>query len=297
MNADLTDLPPAHPDVDRLVELMRLAPQEGDRFVAESDDIGTPALFGGQVLGQALMAACLTAPPERRVHSLHAYFLLPGEHAPVSYEVDRVRDGRSFSMRSVVARQGSKIIFELSASFQLEEDGPEHQAPMPSHPGPDGLVPESVGRDAIRHLLPPPFCDKLLGPRGLEIRRVRPLSPMNPQPRADGSAMWVRSLARLPDDPLLHRALLAYASDHGLLLAATEPHGLSMLRGDVRLASLDHAMWFHRDFRLDDWLLYVTESPSTGGARGLCAGRYYARDGRLVASVMQEGMMRVFRKG
>jgi acyl-CoA thioesterase-2 len=293
----MTDLPLSHPDVDRLVELMRLAPQGNDHFVAQSDDIGTPALFGGQALGQALMAASLTVPADRMVHSLHAYFLLPGEHAPVTYEVDRVRDGRSFSMRSVVARQSDKIIFELTASFQTADEGPEHQVPMPEHPGPDGLVPESVGRDAIRHLLPMPFREKLLGPRGLELRRVQPLNPMNPAPRTGGSAMWVRTLAPLPDDPLLHRALLAYVSDHGLLLAATEPHGLSLLRGDVRLASLDHAMWFHRDFRLDDWLLYVIDSPNAGGARGLCEGRYYARDGRLVASVMQEGMVRQIKKG
>ena len=293
----MTDLPLSHPDVDRLVELMRLAPQGNDHFVAQSDDIGTPALFGGQALGQALMAASLTVPADRMVHSLHAYFLLPGEHAPVTYEVDRVRDGRSFSMRSVVARQSDKIIFELTASFQTADEGPEHQVPMPTHPGPEGRVPESVGRDAIRHLLPMPFREKLLGPRGLELRRVQPLNPMNPAPRTGGSAMWVRTLAPLPDDPLLHRALLAYVSDHGLLLAATEPHGLSLLRGDVRLASLDHAMWFHRDFRLDDWLLYVIDSPNAGGARGLCEGRYYARDGRLVASVMQEGMVRQIKKG
>lgn len=297
MKPDMTDLLTAHPDVDCLVKLMRLEALGDDHFLAQSDDIGTLNLFGGQALGQALMAASLTVPSDRMVHSLHAYFLLPGEHAPVTYEVDRVRDGRSFSMRSVLARQSGKIIFELTASFQTADDGPEHQMPMPVHPGPEGLVPESVSRDAIRHLLPPYFREKLLGPRGFELRRVNPLDPMHPVVRSGGSAAWVRTHATLPDDPLLHRAMLAYVSDHGLLLAATEPHGLSLLRGDVRLASLDHAMWFHRDFRLDDWLLYVVDSPSAGGARGLCSGRYYARDGRLVASVMQEGMMRQVKKG
>ena len=292
----MSPLPDHHPDVDRLVTLMSLETLADDCFVAQSDDIGTPALFGGQPLGQALMAASLTVPPDRMVHSLHAYFLLPGEHAPVTYEVDRVRDGRSFSMRSVLARQGEKVIFELTASFQEAEAGLEHQVPMPEHVGPEGLVPESVGRDAIRPMLPPPFNEKLLGPRGLELRRVAPLNPLNPTPRVGGTAMWVRAQGALPDDPLLHRAILAYASDHGLLLAAAEPHGLSILRGDVRMASLDHAMWFHRDFRLDDWLLYVIDSPSASSGRGLCSGRYYTRDGRLVASVMQEGMMRVIRR-
>lgn len=293
----MSSLPAHHPDVDRLAALMRLEPLGSDRFDAQSDDIGTPALFGGQVLGQALMAASMTVPTERMVHSLHAYFLLPGEHAPVTYEVDRVRDGRSFSMRSVIARQGDKIIFELTASFQEPEEGLTHQVEMPQYPGPEGLVPDSVRRDAIRPMLPPPFNEKLLGPRGLESRRVAPLNPMNPQPRVGGSAMWVRAQSVLPDDPLLHRAMLAYASDHGLLPVAAEPHGLSIVRGDVRMASLDHAMWFHQDFRLDDWLLYVTDSPGASGGRGLCSGRYYTRDGRLVASVMQEGVMRVMRKG
>ncbi|HYR26367.1 MAG TPA: acyl-CoA thioesterase II [Aquabacterium sp.] len=285
--------PHASEQVDLLLALMRLESAGEDRFLAQSDDIGTPAVFGGQVLGQALMAACRTAPADRQVHSLHAYFLLPGEHAPIDYEVTRVRDGRSFSMRRVVARQQGETIFELTASFQTADQGVEHQVAMPEVPGPEGLVSDHALRQAILPQLPAFLREKNMAPRGLEIRRVEPDDLLNPTPRPARTALWVRAMAPLPDDPLIHRALLAYGSDHGLLLAAIAPHGLSLFRGDVRMASLDHAMWFHRDFRLDDWLLYVIDSPSAGGARGLCEGRFYSRDGRLVASVAQEGMVRL----
>jgi acyl-CoA thioesterase-2 len=282
----------AQEDLAQLIALMHLEPSGDDRFLAQSDNIGTPAVFGGQVLGQALLAACRTAPTDRQVHSLHAYFLLPGEHAPITYEVDRVRDGRSFSMRRVRALQGDKTIFELMASLQTEEGGVNHQATMPDVPGPEGLEDEAVARQAIRQKLPPYFHDKTLAPRGLEYRHVSPVNLLDPQPRVGGSAVWIKARAPLPDDPMLHRALLAYGSDHGLLPVATEPHGLTLYRGDVRMASLDHAMWFHRDFRMDEWLLYQVESPSASGARGLCQGRFFTQDGRLVASVTQEGMIR-----
>lgn len=288
----MTDSTYARQQLDQLLQLMTLRDAGNDHFRAESDNIGTPTVFGGQVLGQSLQAAQLTVEAGRPVHSLHAYFLLPGEHAPIDYEVTRVRDGRSFSMRRVVARQGDNIIFEMNASFQAVSEGVEHQHVMPEVAGPEGLQSEHALRQAIIPHLPPYFHDKTLAPRGLEYRPVDPVDLMNP-PKRDGQiAIWVRAMEALPDDPSVHRALLAYASDHGLLLAAIAPHGLSLFRGEVRLASLDHAMWFHRDFRLDDWLLYVFDSPSASGARGLCQGRFYARDGRLVASVMQEGMVR-----
>ncbi|MGC4059401.1 MAG: acyl-CoA thioesterase II [Aquabacterium sp.] len=241
-------------------------------------------------------AAYQTIPSDRPRASLHAYFLLPGEHAPIDYEVTRVRDGRSFSMRRVVARQGENIIFEMNASFQTASDGVEHQAPMPQVPGPEGLASEREQRQAIIHHLPPYFHDKTLAPRGLEYRPVEPVDWMNPAKREGSTAIWLKAVGTLPDDPALHHALLAYGSDHGLLLAAIAPHGLSLFKGEVRMASLDHAMWFHRDFRLDDWLLYVFDSPSASGARGLCQGRFYTRDGKLVASVMQEGMARLVGK-
>lgn len=281
--------------VDELVTLMKLEPLGGDRFLAQSEDIGTPAVFGGQVLGQSLMAASLTVGAERPVHSMHAYFLLPGEHAPIEYSVDRVRDGRSFTTRHVVARQQARIIFEMSASFQTVDEGVEHQFAMPQLEGPDGLASELDQRIALGDRLPEPWRSKAIEPHGIEYRRVDPDDLLRPEVREGQSALWMRAIAPLPDDPMVHRALLAYASDHGLLRGAMLPHGLSFMSGKVRPASLDHAMWFHREFRLDDWLLYVIDSPSAGGARGLCRGSIYTRDGRLVASAAQEGMIRVRR--
>jgi len=291
----MTDSATAIGAVDRLVDLMRLEPLGDDRFRAESEDIGTRAVFGGQVLGQALMAASRTVEADRAVHSMHAYFLLPGEHAPIEYEVDRVRDGRSFTTRHVVARQEGRTIFEMSASFQTPAEGVEHQVPMPDAPPPEGLRSELEQRIALGDRLPPPWDVKGVEARGIEFWPTEEQDPLDPVARPAHIAFWIRAIAPLPDDPLLHRALLAYASDHGLLRAATQPHGLSFLRGDVRAASLDHAMWFHRDFRLDDWLLYVVDSPSACGARALCHGRIFTRDGRLVASAAQEGMLRVGR--
>jgi acyl-CoA thioesterase-2 len=293
----MTDPATAARLVDDLVELMHLEPLGDDRFLAQSEDIGTPAVYGGQVLGQSLMAACRTVGADRPVHSMHAYFLLPGEHAPIEYAVDRVRDGRNFTARHVVARQGERIIFEMSASFQTVDKGIEHQLAMPELDGPEGLPSELDQRIALGDRLPAYFRAKGLAPHGIEYRRVEPDDPLDPAPRPAESAVWMRAIAPLPDDPLVHRALLAYASDHGLLRAAMLPHGLSFLSGQVRPASLDHAMWFHRDFRMDEWLLYVLDSPSAGGARGFCRGSIFTRDGRLVASTAQEGMLRILPKG
>jgi acyl-CoA thioesterase-2 len=279
--------------VDELVALMQLEPLGGDRFLAQSEDIGTPAVFGGQVLGQSLAAASLTVGADRPVHSMHAYFLLPGEHAPIEYSVDRVRDGRSFTTRHVVARQQERIIFEMSASFQTVDDGVDHQLAMPAVEGPEGLVSELDQRLALGDRLPERWRIKGLEPHGIEYRRVEADDLLTPVVRPSESAIWMRAIAPLPDDPVVHRALLAYASDHGLLRAAMLPHGLSFMSGQVRPASLDHAMWFHRDFRMDDWLLYVLDSPSASGARGLCRGSLFTRDGRLVASTAQEGMLRI----
>ncbi|MDM0014050.1 acyl-CoA thioesterase II [Variovorax sp. J22P168] len=289
----MTDPATASRLVDELVELMRLEPLGDDRFRAQSEDIGTPAVFGGQVLGQALMAASLTVGADRPAHSMHAYFLLPGEHAPIDYSVDRVRDGRSFTTRHVVARQGERIIFELSASFQTVDEGIEHQFPMPEVAGPEGLANEREQRIALGDRLPERWRVKATAPHGIEYRRVAPGDLLAPVPGVAEDAIWMRAIAPLPDDPNVHRALLAYASDHGLLGVAMRPHGLSFMSGQVRPASLDHAMWFHRDFRFDDWLLYSVDSPSASGARGLCRGSIYTRDGRLVASAAQEGMLRV----
>lgn len=280
--------------VDHLVALMHLEPTGADHFRAQSEDLGMPAVFGGQVLGQALTAACLTVAPDRPVHSMHGYFLLPGEHAPIDYQVQRARDGRSFSTRHVLARQQGRLIFELAASFHSPEPGLEHQSPMPADTaGPAGLPSELEQRIAVADRLPARWRLKAAQPHGIEFRRVQADDPLAPRPREGGFALWMRAVAPLPDVPALHRALLAYASDHGLLTAGLLPHGLSLLGGRVRAASLDHAMWFHRDFRLDDWLLYVCDSPSASGARALCRGSVYTQGGQLVASTAQEGLLRV----
>ena len=283
---------PAARLVDELVDLMQLEPLGGDRFRAQSEDLGTPAVFGGQVLGQSLMAASRTVDADRPVHSMHAYFLLPGEHAPIDYAVDRVRDGRSFTTRHVVARQGERIIFEMSASFQTADPGVEHQWPMPAVAGPEGVKSDLQRRIDLGDRLPERVRIKGVQPHGIEFRSVEADDLLAPARREAERSIWMRTIAPLPDDPLIHRALLAYASDHGLLGAALLPHGLSYMQPGVRMASLDHAMWFHRDFRLDDWLLYRLDSPSASGARGLARGSIYTRDGRLVASTAQEGMVR-----
>ena len=279
--------------VNDLVALLRLEQLEPNRFRGDSEDIGTPAVFGGQVLGQALMAASRTV-EERPVHSMHAYFLLPGDPlAPIDYEVDRVRDGRSFTTRHVVATQQGRTIFEMSASFQMVDTGIDHQLVMPVAPEPDTVPNEVEIRRALGDKVPERWKGRLNAERPIEFRTVDPLDPLMPEVREAEAQIWMRSLAALPDEPALHCALLAYASDHGLLRAALLPHGLSFMQQRLRAASLDHAMWFHRDFRLDDWLLYCIDSPSAQGARGLCRGSIFARDGRLIASVAQEGMVRV----
>ncbi|HYP83101.1 acyl-CoA thioesterase II [Variovorax sp.] len=279
--------------VAALVALMQLEPTGEDRFRGRSDDIGTPAVYGGQVLGQALLAAQRTVPAERAVHSLHAYFLLPGEHAPIDYTVHRPRDGRSFSTRHVIARQDGREIFEMAASFQTRDDGIDHQDDMPPAPDPLAQPTEYERRLALGDKVPDDLRLRGLVSQGLEFRVVDAPDLLAPERVAPRSMIWMRAVAPLPDDPIVHRAVLAYASDNGLLRAAMNPHGLTFLRGRMRVASLDHAMWFHRDFRMDEWLLYVIDSPNAGGARALCRGSIFTRDGRLVASTAQEGMIRI----
>ena len=280
--------------LERLVDLIEVESIGKDVFRGQSESIGTSAVFGGQVLGQALMAANRTAPAGRAVHSIHGYFLLPGGHAPIDYAVEHMRDGGSFSTRRVVARQqGTAPIFELLASYQTLEGGVDRHDPMPPVPGPEGITSESEHRAAIVDRLPPRLRDIALTPGGIEYRPVIPFDLLDAKPREARASIWMRAAGPLGDVPTLHQALLAYASDHCMLLTATLPHGLSLLRGDVRLASIDHAMWFHRDFRIDEWLLYHVESPTVQAGRALCRGAIYTREGHLVASTMQEGLMRV----
>ena len=261
-----------------LVEQLRLEQLEKNLFRGSSSDIGAPAVFGGQVLGQALMAAARTVDNGHAAHSLHGYFLRPGDtKAPIVYDVDRIRDGGAFTTRRVVAIQHGEAIFHMSASFHRREGGVEHQGAMPVVPAPDSLQ-----EQAHQPLSLP-----------IDFRFADGRPPLGHGVCPPTGQTWMRTVDRLPDDPLLHQAMLAYASDYSLLGVAMQPHGLDFRKPGVQGVSLDHAMWFHRDFRIDDWLLYDTDSPSAFGARGFCRGSVYSQDGRLVASVAQEGLVRV----
>ena len=275
-----------------LVELMDLAPAGDDHFQGQSEDLGFPNLFGGQVLGQALMATTRTI-EDRMPHSMHAYFLRPGNAmAPIDYEVQRVRDGGSFSVRRVIARQGGKEILTGSVSFHIEEEGFEHQLDMPDAPAPESLKSE---QELNRHLLdkvPEKFHDQLTRNRPIEIRPVDPVNPMAPEIKPPGKQSWFRAQGDLPDDRILHRCLLAYASDFAFLGTSLNPHGVAFMTPNLQVASLDHAIWFHRDLRMDDWLLYDKDSPSAFGGRGFNRGNIYNRDGVMVASTAQEALIR-----
>ncbi|HEY3630530.1 MAG TPA: acyl-CoA thioesterase II [Jatrophihabitantaceae bacterium] len=279
--------------VDGLVRLLDLEPIEVNIFRGVSPKESHQRVFGGQVAGQALVAAGRTVESDRAVHSLHSYFIRPGDPAiPIVYMVDRARDGRSFSIRRVTAIQHGEPIFVLSASFQLRQGGLDHQSPMPDVPRPDELptIEERVaGFDEIaavfrqlprpfdlRYVDDPPWVQRQHGPRGAAPHRV-----------------WLRADGRLPDDPLIHVCALTFASDLTLLETVLVHHGLAWLLDPVVSASLDHAMWFHRPFRADEWFLYDMSSPSASGGRGLATGQIYALDGRHTVSVVQEGMMRV----
>lgn len=286
-------LPEEDQSFAELLELIRLEPLEVNLFRGQSRDIGSTRVFGGQVLCQAVLAASQTV-EDRLIHSLHAYFLRAGDpSAPIVYSVDRSRDGNSFSARRVVAIQHGRPIFTMAASFQVAEEGLEHQFEAPDVPGPDDIEhPMSLDEDAMKRL-PPKIRRwiKRFGP--FDFRHVGGYDPVNPKPTRPFQKIWFRLNGKLPDDPVLHRALLAYISDFNLVGTATLPHGLSWVQGNLVMASLDHAMWFHREARLDDWLLYDCDSPSTSSGRGLARGMIYDRAGRLVASTAQEGVIRV----
>lgn len=276
-----------------LLNLLKLEKIEENIFRGQSQDLGFRSVFGGQVLGQALSAAYQTVPEYRRAHSLHAYFLRSGDaRKPIVYNVDCIRDGKSFTTRRVVAIQKGRAIFSMSASFQIDEPGFDHQDAAPAVPGPEGI--ESDLEFALRYQdrIPEFMRDKILCKKPIEMRPVNPVNPFAPEKREPVRYTWFRAIDRMPDDPAIHQYLLAYASDFGLVITALYPHGHSYWEPNMQVASLDHAMWFYRDFRIDDWLLYVMKSPNACKARGLASGRIYTRDGRLVASVVQEGLIR-----
>jgi acyl-CoA thioesterase-2 len=282
--------------LDRLLELLELEVVGEDVFRGPSQDLGWGTVFGGQVLGQALAAAGRTVAAGRDAHSLHAYFLRPGDPArPITYHVERTRDGAAFSTRRIRADQDGPPIFFMAASFQRPEGGLDHQAAMPEVPGPDGLASfEELTRRFLERA-PESQRKSLDVEHPFEIRPVEEFNPFSPRAAAPVAHAWLRSTGPLPDDDRVHRCLLAYASDFALLDTALVPHGRSYWQGDVRVASIDHAMWFHRPFRVDDWLLYAMCSPTTSGSRGLVSGQLFDRAGRLVASTAQEGMIRDLR--
>ncbi|MFF9200752.1 acyl-CoA thioesterase II [Streptomyces sp. NPDC014986] len=279
-----------------LLDLLDLEQIEEDIFRGRSRPAVVPRVFGGQVAAQALVAAGRTVPADRPAHSLHAYFLRPGDPgAPIVYTVDRIRDGRSFTTRRVVAVQHGKPIFHLSASFQTHEEGLDHQDPMPSAPDPATLPTSEERLRGYAHL-DPEVVDRFLEARAaVDLRYVdEPPYGRFGEPREPHSQVWFRTSGKLADDPLLHVVLATYVSDMTLLDSVLLAHGRGgWAVGDVVGASLDHAMWFHRPFRADEWLLYDQQSPSAHGGRGLGQARIYTRDGRLAVSVIQEGVVRV----
>lgn len=276
-----------------LLDLLKLERIEQDLFRGQSQDLGWGNVFGGQVVGQALSAAAQTVPDERHVHSVHGYFLRVGDaHRPIVYDVDRIRDGKSFTTRRVVAIQNGDPIFTMAASFQRIEAGFEHQATCPVAPGPDGLLSEIEIAKKYVDRIPEALRGQATCERPIEIRPVDPVNVLKPRVMPPQRRVWYRAIGKLPDTPALHQYLLAYASDFNLLGAAMQPHAVSWLMPDMQVASLDHAIWFHRPFRMDEWLLYVIDSPSASGARGLSRGQFYTQSGVLVASTAQEGLMR-----
>ena len=283
------------PQLSELLTLLDLEPLEIDIFRGQSPATPMQRIFGGLVAAQSLVAAGRTVDTDRPVHSLHAYFLRPGDPAiPVVYEVDRIRDGRSFTTRRVVAVQHGKAIFHLSASFQLVQPGIEHADPMPPVPGPEEL-PSYEDLLAV-HL--PGYDPNEYGRRPIEVRFVGESSFDRLDvdlSRSTDTQVWMRTVGALPADPLLHVCAVTYASDMTLLDTVVAKHGLLYWRGNVALASLDHAMWFHRPFRADDWFLYAQRSPAAAGGRGLATGQIFTRDGQLAVSVVQEGLVRQLR--
>jgi acyl-CoA thioesterase-2 len=277
---------------DSLTSILDLEPLERNLFRGRSPNIGWQRVFGGQVIGQALYAACKTV-EGREPHSLHAYFLLAGDPTiPILYEVDRLRDGRSFTTRRVLAIQKGEAIFAMSASFQIPEEGYEHQMPMPDVPMPEDLPDREEMRKSVLPNMPPVVRAYYERERPIEIRPVefrRYASSEKMEPKFN---VWIRAMQPLPDEPAIHQAVLAYASDLMLLDSSLIAHGRTVFDKSIQGASLDHALWFHRPFRADDWLLYAQDSPSSSGARGFSRGLVFDRQGRLVASVAQEGLIR-----
>ncbi len=280
--------------LEDLLELLKLEAIEENLFRGRSQDLGFRQLFGGQVLGQSLSAASRTVDPSRHVHSLHGYFLRPGDAGlPVVYTVDRVRDGGSFTTRRVVAIQKGQPIYTMMASFQGDEPGFSHQAELPKVEGPENLPSDLDLLRRRAELIPERLREKLLCDKPIEMRPVTQMDPFAPTRTEPIKHVWFRANGAMPEDPQVHKYVLAYASDFHLITTALQPHGASVMQRNMQVASLDHALWFHGNLSVNDWLLYEMDSPWAGNARGLARGRIFTRDGRLVASVAQEGLLRM----
>ncbi|MGH7448094.1 MAG: acyl-CoA thioesterase II [Longimicrobiales bacterium] len=276
-----------------LLELLDLEQIEFNIYRGRNRDIGSGRVFGGQVMAQALVAAQRTVEPDRTAHSLHGYFILPGDlDSPIVYFVDRLRDGRSFTTRRVTAIQHGQAVFNMSVSFHRMEEGLEHQLLMPQVTPPEELTPEIDIIRAHATQIPEGVRDVLTQDRPFDFRLVG-IDPFDDSPKPAVRHMWLRAIGSMPDDSLSHQAALAYASDYGLLATAVQPHARGIRSPELQAATLDHALWFHRSFRADDWMLYAMDSPAAAGARGFARGSIYTRDGTLVASVAQEGLIRV----
>ena len=280
--------------LQKVIEILELDYIEQNHYLATSPNEGWQRVYGGQVIGQALVAASRTVDEDRHAHSLHGYFLRAGDTSiPILYKVDRIRDGRSFTTRRVVAVQRGKPIFSMSISFQVEEEGLSHQFPMPAAPDPQELIDENeIRKEQAKHW-PPEFQESFSDSSAIQVRPVEPMDLMHPAAKEPQQMVWMKTRERLPDNQRIHQCALAYLSDWSLLDTATLPHAISFLQDNVQMASLDHAMWFHRRFRADEWLLYVQDSPSASGARGFNRGLIYDQAGALVASSTQEGLMRL----
>jgi acyl-CoA thioesterase-2 len=285
MNQELKDL----------LDLLDLEQIEVNMFRGTSSSQGWQGVYGGQVIGQALVAASRTVEDETRsAHSLHGYFLRPGDTTiPILYSVDRIRDGKSFTTRRVVAIQKGEAIFSMSVSFQILETGLEHQIPIPDVPTPEDCISEQELYEKNRATIPESFRDRIERPRPIEMRFVDPVNEFQPEPKPPYQHVWIRTVDEMPEDVRLNQCLLAYASDMTLLDTSYRPHAKGCGEGDFQVASLDHAMWFHKSFKTDEWMLYQQDSPFSGGARGFSRGTLYDVNGDLIVSVAQEGLIRV----
>ncbi|MDU7837406.1 MAG: acyl-CoA thioesterase II [Pantoea sp.] len=279
--------------LQNLLNLLNLEKLEEGLFRGQSEDLGLRQVFGGQVVGQALYAAKQTVPEERIIHSFHSYFLRPGDSKKgIIYDVETLRDGKSFSARRVSAVQNGQPIFYMTASFQAPETGFEHQNVMPEVPGPETLASEQDLAQKMAHLLPEKVREKFIAERPLEIRPVQIHNPLKGRVDEPVRQVWIRANGGLPADLRIHQYLLGYASDLNFLPVALQPHGKGFLEADMQVATIDHSMWFHRPFNFSDWLLYSVVSTSASGARGFVRGEFYNQQGVLVASTVQEGVMR-----